>query len=57
MTDAMHKTNKACLSQGLGGNRVLQEQWLFHTWQENVSLGCPCPTQPATLAPPCTSAS
>lgn len=29
MTDAMYKTNKACLSQSVGGDQVLQEEWWF----------------------------
>lgn len=45
MTDAMHKTNKACLRHRVGGDQVLQESW-FRYSVENL----PDPTQPAALA-------
>lgn len=47
----MYKTNKACLSQRVGGDQVLQEQGLFQTLGGKRVLGLPPrPTQPAALA-------
>lgn len=50
MTDAMYKTNKACLSQGVGGGSGLTGIVGRH-WVETF----PHPTQPAALASPFTS--